>query len=60
MLTIRPPGPGKHDWFYDYTKEWPPLPAEQCCAPDSVSFHYLKKPAMVRHVHKVLYGGCKS
>ena len=56
MLTIKPPAQGQpRDWFYDYTKEWPPLPGAECCSSGSVSFHYLKKPAMVRHVHAVLY-----
>ena len=58
MLTIRPPAKGQHDWYYDYNKEWGVLPGKMCCAPDSVSFHYLKKPAMVRHVHKLLYDRC--
>ena len=58
MLTIRPPAKGQHDWYYDYNKEWGVLPGTMCCAPDSVSFHYLKKPAMVRHVHKLLYDRC--
>lgn len=26
-----------------------------CCAPDSVSFHYIKKPAMVRHLYALLH-----
>ena len=56
MITIQPPAPGaRSDWYYDYTKEWGVLPGKDCCAPDSVSFHYVKKPAMVRHLHKMLY-----
>lgn len=51
----KPPAPGKKDWYADYNEEWPPLLKEKCCAPDSVSFHYIKKPAMVRHLHALLY-----
>ena len=51
----RPPANGKRDWYQDYNMLWPPKLKEQCCAPDSVSFHYLKKPAMVRHIHALLY-----
>lgn len=51
----QPPEKGKRDWYNDYNKEWPPLLREKCCAPDSVSFHYIKKPAMVRHLHALLY-----
>jgi glycoprotein-N-acetylgalactosamine 3-beta-galactosyltransferase len=50
----RPPTEGNKDWYQDYNEEWPPLLGEQCCAPDSVSFHYIKKPAMVRHLHAIL------
>eukprot|EP00934_Nitzschia_sp_Nitz4_P001925 Nitzschia sp. Nitz4//scaffold355_size15944//12272//13768//NITZ4_008868-RA/size15944-processed-gene-0.19-mRNA-1//-1//CDS//3329548951//1925//frame0 len=51
----KPPTEGNRDWYADYNKEWPPLLKEQCCAPDSVSFHYIKKAAMVRHLHALLY-----
>lgn len=54
-----PPPEGKNDWYKDYNEEWPPLSKEMCCAPDSVSFHYIKKPAMVRHLHALLYE-CKD
>jgi len=50
----RPPEEGNTDWYKDYNEEWPPLLGEKCCAPDSVSFHYIKKPAMVRHLHALL------
>ena len=42
-------------WYIDFNREWPLLLGEKCCAPDSVSFHYIKKPAMVRHLHALLY-----
>ena len=48
--TWQPPGPGNKDWYEDYNREWPVKLGEQCCAPDSVSFHYIKKPTMVRHL----------
>lgn len=47
--------PVEGDWYMDYNKEWPPLLGKMCCAPDSVSFHYIKKPATVRHLHALLY-----
>ena len=51
----RPPQNGGRDWYEVYNRKWPPKLGAQCCAPDSVSFHYLKKPAMVRHIHALLY-----
>ena len=49
------PIPPKRDWYESYNRLWPIKLKEQCCAPDSVSFHYMKKPAMVRHLHSLLY-----
>jgi len=43
------------DWYEDYNKEWGIKLGKDCCAPDSVSFHYIKKPAMVRHLFALLY-----
>jgi glycoprotein-N-acetylgalactosamine 3-beta-galactosyltransferase len=54
-LTWRPPLPGKTDWYADYNEEWGVKLGPQCCAPDSVSFHYIKKPSMVRHLFSLLY-----
>lgn len=51
----KPPVPPQTDWYEDYNRLWPPKLKEQCCAPDSVSFHYMKKPSMVRHIHALLY-----
>ena len=42
-------------WYEDYNKEWGILEGTDCCAPDSVSFHYIKKAPMVRHIYKILY-----
>ena len=54
-LFWEPPGPDKHDWYADYNKEWGIKLGTDCCAPDSVSFHYIKKPAMMRQLFKLLY-----
>lgn len=49
------PKPGAHDWYEDYNKEWGLLLGKDCCAPDSISFHYIKKPAMVRHLFHYIH-----
>ena len=54
-LTWQPPPKGQRDWYSDYNEEWGIKLGKDCCAPDSVSFHYLKKPAMVRHLYSLLY-----
>ena len=54
-LHWQPPAEGKKDWYADYNREWPVQLGAACCAPDSVSFHYIKKPAMVRHIFALLY-----
>ncbi len=55
-LTWKPPAPGKpRDWYEDYNRQWGLRLGADCCAPDSVSFHYVKKPAMMRHIHALLY-----
>ena len=52
----RPAAKGKHmDWYQEYNLLWLPKTGKDCCAPDSVSFHYSKKPATVRHIHALLY-----
>ena len=45
----------ERDWYYQYNKEWGLKSGKECCAPDSVSFHYLKKASMVRHMQALLY-----
>ena len=54
-LTWQHPKAGSHDWYEDYNKEWGLKLGLDCCAPDSVSFHYIKKPAQVRHLWSLLY-----
>jgi glycoprotein-N-acetylgalactosamine 3-beta-galactosyltransferase len=53
--TWQHPKPPNRDWYEDYNVEWPVKLGKDCCAPDSVSFHYVKKPAMMRHLHALLY-----
>ena len=43
------------DWFYLQTKGWGVKTGAECCAPDSVSFHFIRKPAIVRHLFSLLY-----
>lgn len=54
-LHWAPPGPNEEkDWYEEYNKEWGVLQGKDCCAPDSVSFHYVKKASMVRHMHALI------
>lgn len=54
--NFRPAPPGeKKNWYEDYNAEWGLKLGAECCAPDSVSFHYIKKPAHVRHIWNLLY-----
>lgn len=54
--TWRPPKEGqKADWYEKYNSDWGLKLGAECCAPDSVSFHYIKKPVMVRHMYSLLY-----
>mmetsp|Transcript_31612 Transcript_31612/g.63856 ORF Transcript_31612/g.63856 Transcript_31612/m.63856 type:complete len:530 (-) Transcript_31612:107-1696(-) len=54
-LHWQPPGPNEEaDWYEEYNKEWGVLQGKDCCAPDSVSFHYVKKASMVRHMHALI------
>ena len=50
------PGNDKNlKWYEDYNKEWGILGGADCCSPSSVSFHYIKKAPIVRHIYKILY-----
>ena len=50
------PGNDKNlKWYEDYNKEWGILGGVDCCSPASVSFHYIKKAPIVRHIYKILY-----
>ena len=44
----------KKNWYEQYNKEWGILVGKDCCAPDSVSFHYIKQASMVRHIHALV------
>jgi glycoprotein-N-acetylgalactosamine 3-beta-galactosyltransferase len=44
----------KH-WYEILTQEWGIQLGTKCCAPDSVSFHYIKSPAIIRHLFSLLY-----
>jgi glycoprotein-N-acetylgalactosamine 3-beta-galactosyltransferase len=55
-LNWKPPRDGApRDWYEDYNKEWGILQGKDCCAPDSVSFHYVKEASRVRHLQALLY-----
>eukprot|EP00984_Skeletonema_dohrnii_P024192 scaffold13300_cov95-Skeletonema_dohrnii-CCMP3373.AAC.2 len=42
------------NWYYRFNP-WGLKNKVDCCAPDTVSFHYAKQPAIVRHLHALLY-----
>lgn len=46
-------------WYEYYNMEWGILTGKDCCAPDSVSFHYVKRASMTRHLHALLHF-CKN
>lgn len=59
-LHWKPPKKGgEKDWYEEYNKEWGLLLGKDCCAPDSVSFHYVKKASMVRHM-QALFSSCNE
>jgi glycoprotein-N-acetylgalactosamine 3-beta-galactosyltransferase len=55
LLWVPPAKDAPRDWYAEYNAEWGIQLGLDCCAPDSVSFHYIKKPAMVRHLFALLY-----
>ena len=42
-------------WFYQQTLDFGIKRGAECCSTESVSFHYLRKPAVVRHLFSLLY-----
>jgi glycoprotein-N-acetylgalactosamine 3-beta-galactosyltransferase len=53
LFTWRPPA-NPADWYVQYNREWGLLLGKDCCAPDSVSFHYIQ-PTVMRHLQALLY-----
>ncbi len=51
----RHPGPPDQGMYYRVGKEWGFKTGKDCCAPDSVSFHNIKKPGLMRHLHALLH-----
>jgi glycoprotein-N-acetylgalactosamine 3-beta-galactosyltransferase len=47
-------GKGNNEWYLTFNRDWPPQIAEMCCSPSTVSFHYIKQPAMVRHLYALI------
>ncbi len=42
------------NWYFRFNP-WGLKNETDCCAPDSISFHYAKQPAIVRHLQALLY-----
>lgn len=58
--NFRPAGYSEH-WFHLQTRHLDVKLGAECCAPDSVAFHYLNQPALMRHMFSILYDSrCKS
>lgn len=55
--TYQPPRrkPNATSWWVRYNSEWGLKSGKDCCAPDSVSFHYVRPPAYMRHLYALLY-----
>ena len=43
------------NWYLHFNSLWGLKNGKDCCAPDTVSFHYAKQPAMARHLHALLH-----
>ena len=54
-LTWQHPNLGRHFFYPEYNKEWGRKFGMACCAPNSVSFHYVKKPTTMRHLWALLH-----
>merc|ERR1711935_1214086 len=46
------------DYFYKEYNKWGLKYGKDCCAPDTVNFHYIKNPAMVRYLFHYVHN-CK-
>ncbi len=51
----REPGPEDQGGYYSYGKKFGILERKDCCAPDSVSFHYIRQASMTRHLQALLH-----
>ena len=49
------PGYSTPKWYPQVNKLWPTKEGKDCCAPDTVAFHYVRQPAQIRHLHSLLY-----
>ena len=45
----------RSNWYWEYNEEWGFKNGKDCRAPDTVSFHYVKQPAVARQLHALLY-----
>lgn len=43
------------EWYELFNEEWGLKVGKDCCAPDSVSFHYIREPSTARHLQALLY-----
>mmetsp|Transcript_48179 Transcript_48179/g.139602 ORF Transcript_48179/g.139602 Transcript_48179/m.139602 type:complete len:432 (+) Transcript_48179:138-1433(+) len=42
-------------WYGQYNRDWGLKYGKDCCAPDSVSFHYMRPPSHMRLLYALLY-----
>ena len=47
------------DWYTRYNEDWGVMRGEDALSPETLAFHYVKKPAHVRHLFHYLHG-CKQ
>jgi glycoprotein-N-acetylgalactosamine 3-beta-galactosyltransferase len=55
-LLWRPDFTLTYSWYKEYSQEWGLQYGLNCCSPESVTFHYVSNPVMVRHLHCLIYG----